>query len=56
VVAVLVVILAGVGIGFLGLLESDMYFVGTVVLFIGLVGFAVRLGDALRWLRRWWPD
>jgi hypothetical protein len=50
--AVLVVLLLGFGLGALGLLATNMYVVGAVVLFIGAVGFLVRAGDLWRWLQR----
>lgn len=47
--AALAVFLLGVGIGALGLVETDMYVVGLVVMIIGGVGVLVRLGY-------WWLD
>lgn len=50
-VSATIVILAGIGIGALGLVSGSMYIVGAVVLAIGTVGLAVRAADLLRWLR-----
>lgn len=49
---VLGVLLLGLGLGALGLLASDLYAVGAVVLFIGAIGFLVRAGDRWRQWRR----
>lgn len=46
-----VVFLLGCGMIALGLITPTMYDIGIVVVVIGLVGFAVRFGDLLRWLR-----
>ena len=46
----LLVILAGAGIGALGLLEPDMYVIGIVIVIIGAIGATVRAVDWLRWL------
>jgi hypothetical protein len=46
-----VVVLLGIGIGFLGLLVPDLYAVGAVVLFIGAIGILVRSVDWYRWVR-----
>jgi hypothetical protein len=43
-------VLLGLGVTFLGIVEPTMYDVGIVVVFVGLVGVGVRLGD---WLIRW---
>lgn len=50
--AVLGVLLLGLGIGACGLLDSDLYFIGVELLFIGGIGLAVRAGDLWRWWRR----
>ncbi|WP_177212966.1 hypothetical protein [Geodermatophilus ruber] len=50
--AVLLVIALGMGIGALGLLREDLYVVGAVMVFIGLVGLVVRAVEWLRWLRQ----
>lgn len=50
-VAVLLVIALGCGIGALGLLEPDLYVVGALIVFIGAIGLVVRTVDWLRWLR-----
>ncbi len=48
--AVLGVLVLGLGIGACGLLQSDMYVIGAVVVFIGTVGLVVRTVDLwLRW-------
>jgi hypothetical protein len=41
----------GCGLIALGLITPTMYDIGIVVVLIGLVGFTVRIGDLLRWLR-----
>ena len=41
------VILLGLVIGFLGLVEDDLYTVGVLILFIGGVGLAVLAGEYL---------
>jgi hypothetical protein len=41
------IILLGVFIGFLGLVEDDLYTVGVLILFIGGVGLAVLAGEYL---------
>jgi hypothetical protein len=46
------VTLFGVLIGVLGIFHSDMYDIGVMVTFIGVIGIVVRLGDWVRWLRR----
>jgi len=52
--AVILVILLGLGVGALGLVAADLYVVGLLVLFIGIVGAAVQGGDwFIRYLRRW---
>ncbi|MBO0807267.1 MAG: hypothetical protein J2P32_03060 [Actinobacteria bacterium] len=45
--AVALVILLGLGIGALGLVAADLYTVGVLVLFIGVIGAAVVAGDRL---------
>ena len=45
---VVAMFLLGTGIGACGLVERDMYVVGAVLIFIALVGAAVRIGEALR--------
>lgn len=50
--AVFGVLVLGLGLGACGLLDSDLYFVGAELLFIGAVGFAVRAVDLWRWWRR----
>jgi hypothetical protein len=52
VLAALLVVLLGLGIGALGLLLPDMYVVGLVVVVIGGVGVLVRLADWAGWIRR----
>lgn len=47
-IALGVVLLLGVGIGALGLVESDLYIVGALLLFVGGVGVLVRLADLIR--------
>jgi hypothetical protein len=51
VLAVLGVLVLGLGLGACGLLESDMYIVAAEVLFIGAVGLVVRAVDLSRWWR-----
>jgi hypothetical protein len=46
----LLVVLAGVGIGALGLLEPDLYVIGIVIVIVGALGVAIRAVDRLRWL------
>jgi hypothetical protein len=41
------VILLGLFIGFLGLVEDDLYTVGVLILFVGGVGLAVVAGEHL---------
>ena len=48
-IAAVLVVLAGLGIGALGLLAADLYVVGLVVVFIGGIGVLVAFGD---WLQR----
>lgn len=50
--AVMAVLLLGLGIGACGLLEPGLYFVGAELLFIGAVGLAVRAADLINWWRR----
>jgi hypothetical protein len=45
--AVALVILLGLGIGALGLVAADLYTVGVLVLFIGVIGAVVAAGDRL---------
>ncbi|HZC39408.1 MAG TPA: hypothetical protein VE343_01965 [Streptosporangiaceae bacterium] len=45
--AVALVILLGLGIGALGLAAADLYTVGVLVLFIGVIGAVVVAGDRL---------
>jgi hypothetical protein len=47
VAAVALVILLGLGIGFLGLVKADLYAVGVLILFLGGVGVAVLAGEYL---------
>jgi hypothetical protein len=49
--AVTVVIAAGVALGALGLVEDEMYMVGAIIVFIGVMGLIVRLGEILPWVR-----
>lgn len=49
--AVTVVIAAGVALGALGLVEDEMYTVGAIVVFIGVMGLIIRLGEMLPWVR-----
>jgi hypothetical protein len=51
VLAALLVVLLGFGLGALGLLEPDLYVIGLLVVVIGGVGVLVRLIDWLRWVR-----
>ncbi|MBO0824254.1 MAG: hypothetical protein J2P27_10420 [Actinobacteria bacterium] len=46
--AVALVILLGLGIGALGLVAADLYTVGVLVLFIGVIGAVVVAGDRLK--------
>jgi hypothetical protein len=46
------VVVLGVGLGALGLVTPTMYDIAVVVVFIGLIGVAVRAVDAIRWIRR----
>jgi hypothetical protein len=51
--AVALVIVLGLVIGVLGLVQSDLYTVGVLILFIGGVGAAVLAGEYLiRYLSR----
>jgi len=45
--AVTLVILLGLVIGFLGLVEDDLYAVGVLLLFLGGVGATVIVGEYL---------
>jgi hypothetical protein len=45
--AVALVILVGLVIGFLGLVEADLFAVGVLILFLGGVGAAVLAGEYL---------
>jgi hypothetical protein len=45
--AVALVILLGLGVGALGLVAADLYIVGLLILFVGIVGAAVAAGDWL---------
>ena len=45
--SVALVVLVGLAIGFLGLVEDDLYTVGVLILFIGGVGLAVLAGEYL---------
>jgi hypothetical protein len=45
------VVLLGLAIGALGLITPTMYDVAVVVVFIGLIGIAVRALDLARWIR-----
>lgn len=47
-VAALLVVLAGLGIGVMGLLVPDLYVVGLLVLIIGGIGVLVRAVDWFR--------
>lgn len=54
--AVILVILLGLGVGALGLVASDLYAVGVLILFLGFIGLAVAAGDrVLRYARRQQP-
>ena len=50
--AALAVTVLGLGMGALGLLESDMYVIGAVIALIGAVGVLVRAVEWGRWLLR----
>ena len=45
------VFLFGCGLTALGIVESAMYDIGICVMFIGVVGLAVRTIEWIRWLR-----
>jgi hypothetical protein len=45
--AVTLVILLGLVVGFLGLVEDDLYAVGVLILFLGGVGATVLVGEYL---------
>jgi hypothetical protein len=45
--AVALVILLGLGVGALGLVAADLYVVGLLILFTGVIGAAVLAGDRL---------
>ncbi len=45
--AVILVIGLGLGVGALGLVEADLFVVGLLILFAGVVGAAVIAGDRL---------
>jgi hypothetical protein len=45
--AVALVILLGLGVGALGLVAADLYVVGLLILFVGVIGAAVVAGDWL---------
>ena len=45
--AVALVILLGLVVGTLGLVAADLYAVGALILFLGVVGLAVLVGDYL---------
>ncbi|HEY0561649.1 MAG TPA: hypothetical protein VGD03_15305 [Frankiaceae bacterium] len=45
------VVLVGCACAALGLVEPTMYDIALVVIFVGLIGVAVRLVDWLRWFR-----
>jgi hypothetical protein len=45
--SVALVIVLGLLMGFLGLVEDDLYTVGVLILFIGGVGVAVLVGEYL---------
>ena len=47
--AVTLVIAAGLGFIALGLVAADLYIVGLLILFLGVIGAAVVAGD--QWLR-----
>jgi hypothetical protein len=53
--AAVLVMFFGAGVCALGAIQDDMYFVGAVFWFIGLIGLLVWAGDRagalLRWLR-----
>ena len=49
--AVTIVIAAGVALGALGVVEDEMYMVGAIIVFIGVMGLVVRLGEMLPWVR-----
>lgn len=45
--AVILVILLGLGVGLLGIVEANLYVVGLLILFVGVIGAAVQAGDWL---------
>ena len=45
--AVALVILLGLVVGTLGLVEADLYTIGVLILFLGVVGAAVLAGEFL---------
>ena len=45
--AVALVIMLGLVVGVLGLVETDLYIVGVLILFVGGVGVAVVVGEYL---------
>jgi hypothetical protein len=45
--AVALVILLGLGVGALGLVAADLYVVGVLILFVGVIGAGVVAGDWL---------
>jgi hypothetical protein len=45
--AVALVILLGLLLGFLGLVEDDLYAVGVLILFLGAIGATVLVGEFL---------
>jgi hypothetical protein len=45
--AVALVVLLGLAIGTLGLVQSDLYAIGVLILFLGGVGVAVLAGEYL---------
>ncbi|NMH99963.1 hypothetical protein [Pseudonocardia acidicola] len=49
--APVLVVLLGIGIGALGLLLPDMYVVGLIVALIGGIGVLVRLVESFRGIR-----
>lgn len=48
--AATLVLLLGVAIGALGLIESEMYMVGAILVFIGVIGILTRIGEKLPWV------
>jgi hypothetical protein len=50
--AAMLVLVLGVAIGALGLIESEMYMVGAVIVFIAMIGILARVGEKLPWVEQ----